>query len=71
MMQLILMLLGLVFSNGNGNGNTTNNNNNSPHITVENARDISLNPGTGLEEDGNGGPVTGNTGQTPPPFTNP
>lgn len=54
------MLLGLAFSNGN----TTNCNNNSQDpITVQNAGGTT--PGTGLGEDGE--PVTGNSGQLPPP----
>lgn len=61
MLQLILMLLGLAFSNGN----TTNcNNNNQDPITVQNSGGIA-NPGTGLGEDGE--PVGGNSGQLPPP----
>ncbi|MCD0477074.1 hypothetical protein LPB90_01310 [Chryseobacterium sp. LC2016-29] len=60
MLQLILMLLGLAFSNGN----TTNcNNNNQDPITVQNAGGTA--PGTGLGEDGE--PVGGNSGQLPPP----
>lgn len=66
MLQLILMLLGLAFSNGN----TTNcNNNNQDPITVQNAGGNT--PGTGLGEDGG---TSGNTGQKPPftdPSTNP
>ncbi|WP_435522297.1 hypothetical protein [Chryseobacterium indoltheticum] len=62
MLQLILMLLGLAFSNGN----TTNcNNNNQDPITVQNSGGTT--PGTGLGEDGE--PVGGNSGQLPPPPT--
>lgn len=61
------MLLGLAFSNGN----TTNcNNNDQAPITVQDTGGgAGLDPGTGTGEDGTGGggPVTGNTGQTPPP----
>lgn len=57
------MLLGLAF--GNNNANTSNTNNNQDPITVQNSGGTT--PGTGTGEDGNGGPVTGNTGQTPPP----
>lgn len=59
MLQLILMLLGLAFSNGN----TTNcNNNNQDPITVQNAGGAGLAPGTGTDP----GDTSGDNGQTPP-----
>jgi len=66
MLELILMLLGLAFSNNNANTTTCNNNQGQP--TVQ----LTSDPGEGLDP-GNtgGGPVGGNSGQTPPPFTNP
>lgn len=62
MMQLILMLLGLAFSNEN----TTSNNSNQNPITVQNAGGTT--PGTGLETDP--GDTSGGSGQKPP-FVNP
>lgn len=53
------MLLGLAFSNNNAH--TVNHNNGQSPITVQN------DPGSGIGEDpGDGGPVGGNSGQTPP-----
>jgi hypothetical protein len=64
MMQLILILLGLVFSNGN----ITNNNNNQDPVMLQNSGGgVGLNPGTRTGDDGD---TSGNTGQKPP-FTNP
>ncbi|MXS72687.1 hypothetical protein GSF70_15870 [Flavobacteriaceae bacterium W22] len=65
MIQLLLMLLGLAF--GNNTANTTNCNNGNT-VTTQNNPGTGFDPGTGTDPgDGNGGPVTGNTGQTPPP----
>ena len=61
MIQLILMLLGLAF--GNNNANTTNCDNNGNTVTTQNDPGTGFDPGTG--EDGE--PVTGNSGQLPPP----
>lgn len=59
MLQLILMLLGLAFSNGN----TTNcNNNNQDQITVQNSGGTT--PGTGIGTDP--GDTSGGSGQKPP-----
>ncbi|WP_294279532.1 hypothetical protein [uncultured Chryseobacterium sp.] len=60
------MLFGLAFGNHNAN---TSCNNNGDTTTIQTAD----NPGTGFDPgtdtgDGNGGPVGGNSGQTPPPF---
>ena len=60
------MLLGLAFSNNNAN--TTDNNNGTPIIT-QNDPGEGLDPGTGTG--GGDGDTGGNTGQLPPPFTNP
>ena len=57
------MLLGLAFSHTNANTTTCNDNNGNP-VTVQNG---TTDPITGTGEDG--GPVGGNTGQIPPPFT--
>ncbi|WP_139176858.1 hypothetical protein [Chryseobacterium wanjuense] len=68
MLDLILMLIALAF--GNNNANTSCNNDNNGQVTTQLADPGgSTDPGTGTGEDG--GPVGGNTGQTPPPFTNP
>lgn len=64
MIQLLLMLLGLAFSNNNAN--TTDNNNGNP-ITTQNDPGEGIDPETG----GGDGDTGGNTGQLPPPFTNP
>lgn len=73
MIQFFLMLLGLAF--GNNNANTSCNNDNNGTVTIQ-----LTNPGggtdpiTGTDPGGSGGggePVGGNTGQLPPPFTNP
>lgn len=64
MIQFILMLLGLAFPNNNVN--TAACHNNPTQITTLTSSD----PGEGVDP-GDGGPVGGNSGQTPPPFTNP
>ncbi|UWX59987.1 hypothetical protein N0B40_16430 [Chryseobacterium oranimense] len=56
MLELILMLLGLAFSNNNAN--TTSCNNNQTQTTVQLA-----DPGEGLDP----GDTGGETGQLPPP----
>lgn len=64
MIQLLLMLLGLAFSNGN----TTNCDNHGNTVTTQN------DPGTGFDPGdppGSGGNTGGNTGQTPPPSPRP
>lgn len=61
------MLLSLAFSNNNANTTKCNDNNGNP-VTVQNGPS---DPSTGTGEGDDGGPITGNTGQTPPPFTNP
>ena len=59
MLQLILMLLGLAFSNGN----TTNcNNNNQAPITVQSSGGTGFDPGTGTDP----GDTSGGSGQKPP-----
>ncbi|WP_223557825.1 hypothetical protein [Chryseobacterium lathyri] len=63
MIQFIIMLLGLAFSNNNANTATCNNNQEQP--TVQLAGDL----GEGLDP-GDGGPIGGNTGQLPPPPSN-
>jgi hypothetical protein len=72
MIQFILMLLGLAFGNHNGNTTSCNNNNQNQVTTLD---DEPGDPGTGIDPGtgtgGEGGPVGGNTGQLPPPFTNP
>ena len=56
MIQFILMLLSLAFPNNNVN--TTNDSNQTPDIEI-----IYSEPEQGMDD---GGPVGGNTGQTPP-----
>lgn len=65
------MLLGLAFPNSNAN--TTACDNNPNPVTVQSGIPGSgIDPGEGDSNgNGNGGSTTGNTGQTPPPFTNP
>ncbi|MFY7815641.1 MAG: hypothetical protein ACOVRK_10705 [Chryseobacterium taeanense] len=71
MIQFILMLLGLAFGHHNAQTSTCNNDNNG-QITTQLAPGDGIDPGEGVDPgDGTGGPVGGNTGQTPPPFTNP
>jgi hypothetical protein len=63
MLKFILVLLGLAL--GQNNASTSGNNDNGQSTTQL------ADPGDGLDPDGpgSGGPVGGNTGQTPPPFT--
>ena len=63
MLKFILVLLGLAL--GQNNASTSGNNDNGQSTTQL------AGPGDGLDPDGpgSGGPVGGNTGQTPPPFT--
>lgn len=71
MIQILLMLLGLAFGNNNGNA-TCNDNNGGTVTTQDSGGGTGFDPGTGTDPgDGTGGPVGGNTGQTPPPFTHP
>jgi hypothetical protein len=56
MLKFILVLLGLVFGQNNTNTSGNNDNGQSTNQLAD--------PGDGL-----GGPVGGNSGQTPPPFT--
>lgn len=60
MIQLILILLGIAYPN-----NSVNTNNSTSNVLQTN---ISQKEGNGH---GNGGSTTGNTGQTPPPFSQP
>lgn len=72
MLQFILMLLGLAFSHNNANATTCNNN--QDPITIQSGGLSNPGSGTGTGENGGpggGGGTTGDTGQTPPPFTNP
>ncbi len=72
MIQFILMLLGLAFSNNNANTATTNNSQNIP-VTMQSGPSDD----TGMEGNGNGtghgngGNTGGNTGQVPPPYSLP
>lgn len=61
------MLIALAF--GNNNANTSCNDNNGQVTTQLADPGGSTDPGTETGEDG--GPVGGNTGQIPPPFTPP
>lgn len=68
MIQFLLMLLGLAFGNHNGNTCTNNDSNN---IGIQSGgTGTGFDPGTGTGGDdgtgGPGGPIGGNTGQTPP-----
>jgi len=58
------MLIALAFGNNSANTQSCHNDNNGQVTTQDTGGGI--NPG-----DGTGGPVGGNTGQTPPPFTKP
>jgi hypothetical protein len=49
---------------------TINNNNGQPTTQLADPG-TGTDPGDGVDPDGTGGPVGGNTGQIPPPFTNP
>lgn len=68
MFNFILMLLGLVSSHNNANATTCNNN--LDPVTIKSG---ATGPTTGTGEDGGpgSGSTGGNTGQTPPPFTQP
>lgn len=71
MIQFFLMLFGLAFGNHNANTSCNNDNNGQPTTQLVNPGTVT-DPGTGTDPgDGTGGPVGGNTGQIPPPFTNP
>lgn len=70
------MLLGLAFGQNNANtscNNNGNNNNNGQPTTQLADPGTGTDPGDGVDPDGpgSGGGTTGDTGQTPPPFTNP
>ncbi|UZT96260.1 hypothetical protein ODZ84_13605 [Chryseobacterium fluminis] len=66
MIQFILMLFGLAFSHNNANTAACHNNQNP--VTVQSGpSDPGGDTGTGGSEDG--GPVGGNSGQLPPPYT--
>lgn len=78
MIQFILMLLGLAFSNNNAH--TVNHNNGQSPVTVQNdpGSGIGIDPGDGSGNGngngnghGNGGNTGGNTGQVPPPYSQP
>ncbi|SIS43862.1 hypothetical protein SAMN05421639_10545 [Chryseobacterium shigense] len=62
MIEIILMLLGLAFSNNTANTATCNNNQGEATAQLINLGEDS-DPGTG-------GPIGGNTGQLPPPPSN-
>jgi hypothetical protein len=66
MINFILMLLGLAFSNNNANTAACTNNQAPTTIQLTSNPGESLDPGEGNGH-GNGGSTTGNTGQTPPP----
>jgi len=74
MIQFFLMLLGLAF--GNNNANTSCNNDNNGTVTTQIVNPgggtdpiTGTDPGTGTG--GEGEPVGGNSGQTPPPAPKP
>lgn len=73
MIQFILMLLGLAFGHNNANTSSCNHDNNGQVTTQLTDPGSGTDPGEGVDPDGpgNGGSTGGNTGQTPPPFTNP
>lgn len=60
MIQFILMLLGLAFSNNNANTVATGNNNQTQGI-------VQIQSGPADPGDSTGGDTGGETGQTPPP----
>ncbi len=62
MIEIILMLFGLAFSNNNANTATCTNNQGQATAQLINLGE-DLDPGTG-------GPIGGNTGQLPPPPSN-
>ena len=56
MIQLLLMLLGLAF--GNNNGNAICNDNNGGTVTTQDSGGTGLDPGTGIDPDGDTGGET-------------
>lgn len=70
MIQFFLMLLGLAFGNHNSNTSSCNNGQVTTQLTT-NPNPGGTDPGTGTDPGPGGGPVGGNTGQIPPPFTQP
>lgn len=72
MIQFILMLLGLAFSNNNANTVTTDNSQNIPVTMQSDPNDYTSLDGNGNGTGhGNGGNTGGNTGQVPPPYSLP
>ncbi|MCS3867580.1 hypothetical protein J3D55_000496 [Chryseobacterium ginsenosidimutans] len=77
MLQLILMLLGMAFGHNNANTSSCNHDNNGQPTTQLTNPGGGTDPGTGTDPGdgtggpGNGGSTGGNTGQNPPPFTQP
>lgn len=66
------MLIALAFGNNNANTSSCNHDNNGQPTTQLTNPGGGTDPGTGTDPgDGTGGPVGGNTGQIPPPFTQP
>lgn len=72
------MLLGLAFGHNNAHTATCNDNNGQPitQYSPTGGTDLGTGSDPGTGDDGTGGPgnggsTTGNTGQTPPPFTHP
>ncbi|MCA6067252.1 hypothetical protein JI747_008700 [Chryseobacterium sp. RG1] len=63
------MLLGLAFGSHHANTTTYGNNQTTVLIQKESTPNTGISPGDGGP--GSGGGTTGDTGQTPPPFTNP
>ncbi|MCT2563624.1 hypothetical protein [Chryseobacterium herbae] len=61
MIQFILMLIGLAFSNNNAN-TATNNNDQPIPVTMQTSSD-----GDGVNPGGSEGDTSGETGQIPPP----
>ncbi|KAA0127542.1 hypothetical protein FY557_13060 [Chryseobacterium sp. SN22] len=70
------MLIALAFGNNSANTQSCNNDNNGT-VTIQTTNPgTGMDPGTGTDpgdgtDPGTGGPVGGNTGQIPPPFTKP
>lgn len=64
------MLISLAFGNNNANTSSCNHDNNGQPTTQLTNPGGGTDPGEGTDP-GPGGPVGGNTGQIPPPFTNP
>ncbi len=68
------MLIALAFGNNSANTQSCNNDNNG-QVTKQLTPGGGTDPGTGVNPGegtgGDGEPVGGNTGQLPPPFTNP